>query len=306
MSKFILYFLKSYLKIVTTKTASSLLMVFVAVLFLPNNVLAIKAAEADFNELKTNGHELKTSGNELKAGGHEREVLKSIEARYKLKASILMLPIYAKIKVEKLSDGVYQASLSSDGRLITILQTEQAKIQSCNVDFQGLQSKGNRIQSKSWDESVEVDREKKMVSYRHSKKTQLSQYPIQKTLTGFATVFAHQFVSLKKGELKKELHYTQSKKPSLLVYEIAQEKEKVRTRLFGRSEKALKVSFTNKNNAPDIWYLPESLGAFPLKMQVKLAKVLKVDINLVDLDAEEEDVLAFFDEWGCGSALSAK
>jgi len=247
-----------------------------------------------------------------------------IRANYQLKASFFSLPITVKIGVKKINQEIYQASINLNSPFLKVEQKETARIKQCSIELLEIKSKGSRVGAQDWDESVSVSWPQKLVSYQDGKNNN-HEYLALSEPTGFASLFAHQFVFLRSlseqsqsktfehessmqessqsNSMSKTLIYTQSVSGWPVIFEVKERAETTKNKFFGHPVPADKIEISLAGNEeedlPTVWYYPEKLGAFPLKMAMRLG-VLKIDTNLKTINANSNQILQFFDEWGCG------
>lgn len=229
--------------------------------------------------------------------------LKSIHANYQVKASFFALPITAKITVEKIAPEIYQASIKLNSPFFKVDQKETARIQQCQVELQHITSQGSRMGSEDWNENITITWPKKQVTYQNGEKKAYSYYA-HYAPTGFTSLFAHQFASLARQTQQKHkvLTYTQSSSGWRMDYINRGRAEAIKSKFYDEPVHADKFVIprddVDQEDFPSIWYKPETLGAFPLKMAMKLG-VFRIETNLKKIDTNSEDLNAFFKEWGC-------
>lgn len=238
--------------------------------------------------------------------------VQEIRANYQLKASFFALPITAKISVKKLKPEIYQASINVSSPFIKVDQKETARIKQCSIELLEITSTGKRMGADDWDESVSVSWPQKAVTYQDAKKKRHEYLAVHEP-TGFTSLFAHQFIFL--GNMfaqnqinqpsnfkSKTLIYTQSSNGIAMSFEAKGRMETIKNKFFEQPVHADKFVISHESigneDLPSIWYFPEKLGAFPLKMAMKLG-VFKIETNLKTIDADSKQILQFFDEWGC-------
>jgi hypothetical protein len=233
----------------------------------------------------------------------EKKIPEVINAHYQVKASFFALPIKAKISVKKLEQNKYQASINLKSPFFKVSQTEVARIQSCQLKLLSVHSTGGRIGASDWDEKVNISWPSRMVSYVDGN-NKTTKYKSTKEPTGFTTIYAHQYLAINKHIDYLRLMYVQSKKGWQMDHKYRGVDTNVQNRFFDKNVEAHR--FINprgdlqESDMPTVWFTPDALGAFPLKMAMKLG-VFRVEVNLKKLDASQEEVQNFFHEWGCAA-----
>jgi len=228
---------------------------------------------------------------------------KPLDSEYKISASFFALPIDAKIRIEKLQQKIYRATVIIRSPFFDLDQIETVEVEQCNVRLVELSSEGNRVGVDDWQDKAVVEWPNKKVNY-HRKDKQSSQYRVRLAPSGFTSFFAHQYTSLMKKEIEKQVAYLNDKRGVVNHYRYQGRDQKVKTKLYRKKIEADRFVILRKKgdekDFPNIWYQPEKIGAFPLKMKMKLG-VFTIEAQLKKLHASNDEVLAFFDEWGCSS-----
>ncbi len=230
--------------------------------------------------------------------------VQQLTAKYQIKASFFPLPVEAEIIVAQIEPDIYEARIKFESRFLKVQQSERARIQNCEVQLLAIESAGRRSGAGVWDETVEVVWPEQVIHYHYDKNKQVS-YQSEYPPTGFATLFAHQFLSLNKNEQEKKLVYTQSKNGIPFSYQLLSREEEVKTRLSLEKIKTrhfIVLRGKNDEHPPSIWYALEEQGAFPVKMAIKLG-VFNIEANLKEISGAGDNVNVpdFFVPWGCPS-----
>jgi hypothetical protein len=233
--------------------------------------------------------------------------LQELTAKYQIKASFFPLPVDAEIIVAQLEPHVYEARIQLDSRFLKVKQSERARIQNCEVQLLAIESTGSRSNADDWNERVEVFWPEQRVNYHYDNDQQVS-YRAEYSPTGFATLFAHQFVSMQKGDSEKTLLYTQSKKGVIFSYRLMSRSDEIKSKLTRKKIQAQHFAVlrggSKDEHPPGIWYVVEEQGAFPVKLAIKIG-VFTIEANLKEISSstlEQTDAKAFFALWGCGSS----
>lgn len=226
---------------------------------------------------------------------------KKITAEYQVKASFFALPIKARISVERLEQDIYVASVKLKSPFFKVVQSEKARIQQCSLELLSIDSLGDRVGAKSWDEHVEVKWPEKLVSYQDEGE-QFPEYQAEFLPTGFVSIFAHQYMSYHSQKNQQSLSYTQSKKGWRIDYRNEGLEKSLSNKFYKDSVDAIRFIIPREDmktdDLPSIWYVPEKLGSFPLRMSMKLG-VFHIDVQLKSLNANEQEVSSFFQDWNC-------
>ncbi len=230
-----------------------------------------------------------------------RDDLKKITAEYQVKASFFALPIKAKISVERLEEGIYVASVKLKSPFFKVVQSEKARIQQCSLELLSIDSMGNRLGDKPWDEHVEIKWPEKVVSYQDEGE-HFPEYQAEFLPTGFVSIFAHQYISFNKQKNQQALTYTQSKKGWRIDYQTLDAGNRITSKFFDEPVQTIRFIIPREgmktDDMPSVWYAPEHLGSFPLLMSMKLG-VFHIDVKLKSLSADEQEITRFFDDWSC-------
>lgn len=234
-------------------------------------------------------------------------VLQELTAKYQIKASFFPLPVDAEIIVEQLAPDIYEARIHLESRFLKVKQRERARIQNCEVQLLAIDSIGSRSNADDWNERVEVLWPEQVINYFYDEGKQVS-YQSGHPPTGFATLFAHQFLSIHKNETEKKLLYTQSKKGVIFSYELLNRTDEIKNKLTRKKIKAQHFVVlrggARDDHPPAIWYAFEEQGAFPVKLAIKIG-VFTIEANLKQVksgDLKNVNVQDFFSRWGCSRA----
>ncbi len=225
----------------------------------------------------------------------------SISADYQIKASFFALPMNSKIKLERLGENVFQASVKLRSPFFDLDQKEKALIKNCSVQLQEVESKGSRVGAKEWDELAKIEWPSRKVDYYRHGELHTS-YQAEHEPSGFTSLFAHQYTSIKKKEAHKVVSYAQSSKGWRSDYLYKGKDKNVKSKYYRKKRDAERLVTPRpemeEKDMPTVWYTPETLGAFPLKMTMKLG-VFKIEAQLKKINADQDEILQFFKEWEC-------
>ena len=256
--------------------------------FLSLAAIVLSMAATANNEKETDQETSPTKDNKTK-----------LSAVYQIKATLVKLPITLQIDIEKEADHLYQATISTESRIIKINQTERARIENCKASLLSINSSGKKSGDEPWNENIEVDYDRGIATYWYNNKNKSIEHKLEKQPTGIGTLFAYQYIMLKQGEPKKTFQYTQTKEPVFLNFQALSEKEKIKSKFLKEKVNANKIVMTERKEMPEGWFLPDRLGAFPLKVYYKVNTFIRISAELKSISASEAEIFEFFEGWSC-------
>lgn len=230
--------------------------------------------------------------------------VQKITANYQVKAGFFPLPIQARIAVEQIDHERYQASIVIKSPVFKVDQQEVAQIRACKIELLEVRSEGDRVGVDSWNEQIHITWPTQEVHYQNGEYLKQS-YAASHTPTGFVSFFAHQYSALLRKQQKRiTLLYIQSAKAWPTSFIFKGKDASVENAYFREARDAYRFVTPRKDmdeaDMPTVWYVPDTLAAFPLRMSMKLG-VFRVEVKLKEISASPEQIKALFAGWQCGS-----